>query len=79
MRLELSDGEMLELWDHEARALYETLWSVCASVGRLLLHANSVPLSRGLVEREPRLLSTNSRLKPCRLSLRMIDGAEAQR
>jgi hypothetical protein len=25
MRLELSDGEMLELSDHEARALYETL------------------------------------------------------
>jgi len=25
MRLELSDGEMLEVSDHEARALYETL------------------------------------------------------
>ena len=25
MRIELSDGEMLELSDHEARALYETL------------------------------------------------------
>ena len=25
MRLELSDGEMLELPDHKARALYETL------------------------------------------------------
>jgi hypothetical protein len=25
MRLELSDGEMLELSDHEARMLYETL------------------------------------------------------
>jgi hypothetical protein len=25
MRLELSDGEMLELADHEARTLYETL------------------------------------------------------
>jgi hypothetical protein len=25
MRLELSDGEMLELSDHEARTLYETL------------------------------------------------------
>lgn len=25
MRIELSDGEMLELADHEARTLYETL------------------------------------------------------
>jgi hypothetical protein len=25
MRIELSDGEMLELSDHEARTLYETL------------------------------------------------------
>jgi hypothetical protein len=48
-------------------------------VGRSLLHASSVPLWLGLAEPKPRLRSTNSRLKPCRQSARMIDGAEAQR
>ena len=67
MRIELSDGEMLELTDHEAQTLYETLLERDArtNAGRSLLRPSFAPLSSGRAELEPRLPSTTSRLKPC--------------
>jgi hypothetical protein len=76
MRLELSDGEMLELSDHEARTLHETLLERARHVGRSVLQASSVWLSPGLAELEHGSPLTNWRLEPCTQSARTNDRAE---
>jgi hypothetical protein len=76
MRIELNDGEMLELADYEARLLYETLLERARARRALSAAAKLRPALAWLSGSGTKVALDHSRLQPCRQSARTSERGE---